>query len=76
VVTVGSTDVRTAHLVEFGTKERGHKDGTPTGQVTAQPFILPAWRLVRARVERRLQRSVRAGIRAALAVQGASDVQP
>lgn len=32
-----------AHLVEFGTGPRFHKDGTPTGQMPALPFLRPAY---------------------------------
>lgn len=55
-----------AHLIEFGTEERQHKDGHPTGQMEAQPFMIPSWRLNRARVERRINRAISAGIKDAL----------
>lgn len=32
-----------AHLVEFGTGPRFHKDGSPTGQMPALPFLRPAY---------------------------------
>lgn len=67
LVTVGSPEVRTAHLIELGTGERHHKDGTPTGKVEAQPFMLPSWRLSKARVERRINRAINAGVKAAVA---------
>lgn len=70
LVTVGNADVRTAHLIEFGTVERQHKDGHSTGKVEAKPFMLPAWRLARARVERRIQGAIRRGIKDALANGG------
>lgn len=63
-VTVGSPEVRTAHLVEFGSGERQHADGTPTGTMPAKPFMLPSWRLNKPRIERRLQRAIREGIKA------------
>ncbi len=66
-VTVGDTDARHGHLVEFGTGERFHKDGTPTGAMPAAPFLLPAWRLNRARVERRIKRAISQGARKAVA---------
>ena len=68
LVTVGNADVRTAHLIEFGTAERQHKDGTPTGKVEPRPFLLPAWRLAKTRVERRIQTAIRRGIKASLKV--------
>lgn len=64
-VTAGSPDARHGHLVEFGTEERHHKDGTSTGIMPAKPFLLPAWRLNRARVERRLNTAIRKAIREA-----------
>lgn len=73
LVTVGNNDVRTAHLIEFGTAERQHKDGTPTGKVEAQPFMLPAWRLAKTRVERRINRAIGAGIKAAVNGGGSND---
>ncbi|MTD98791.1 HK97 gp10 family phage protein [Paracoccus sp. YIM 132242] len=65
VVTVGNPDVRTAHLVEFGTDERHHQDGASTGTMPATPFLLPAWRLNRARVQRRINSAVNKAIREA-----------
>ncbi|RCW84870.1 bacteriophage HK97-gp10 putative tail-component [Paracoccus lutimaris] len=63
LVTVGNANVHTAHLVEFGTEERHHKDGTSTGKVTPLPFMLPAWRLAKTRVERRVNRAAREGVK-------------
>lgn len=70
LVTVGDKDNRHSHLVEFGTVERHHKDGHPTGTMPARPFMLPAWRLAKARVERRVQTAIRRGIKDALANGG------
>lgn len=64
-VTAGDTDTRHGHLVEFGTEERRHKDSTPTGKMPAKPFLLPAWRLNRARVQRRINSAVNRVIREA-----------
>lgn len=64
-VTAGDTDARQGHLVEFGTQERHHKDGTPTGKMPARPFLLPSWRLNRARVQRRINTAIRKAIREA-----------
>lgn len=64
-VTAGDTDARHGHLVEFGTGERFRKTGESTGTMPAAPFLLPAWRMNRARVERRLKRAISAGARKA-----------
>lgn len=47
LVTVGNSDVRYPHLVEYGTT-----------QTDAQPFFWPAFRLTRARIQRRLKRAI------------------
>lgn len=73
LVTVGNTDARHGHLVEFGTEPRQHKDGSSTGKMPAQPFLLPAWRLSKTRVERRIARAITAGIKAAAAGNGGGD---
>lgn len=64
-VTAGYADVRHGHLVEFGTDARQHRDGTPTGTMPAEPFLLPAWRLNATRVKNRLRRVVRAEVKKA-----------
>lgn len=64
-VTAGSPDARYGHLVEFGTEERRHADGSPTGIMPATPFLLPAWRLNRARVQRRINSAVNKAVREA-----------
>lgn len=51
-ITVGSTDVRYAHLVEFGTKN-----------APAQPFFWPAFRLTRKRAAARVKRAISKAIR-------------
>ena len=66
-VTAGSPDARHGHLVEFGTEERHHKDGTSTGTMPAEPFLLPAWRLNQKRVKNRLSRVIRAEVKKAAA---------
>lgn len=66
-VTAGDPDARHGHLVEFGTAERHHKDGTSTGTMPAEPFLLPAWRLNRTRAERRINRAISQGTRKAVA---------
>jgi HK97 gp10 family phage protein len=34
---------RTAHLFEFGTRQRVRKNGGATGRIAARPFVRPAW---------------------------------
>lgn len=65
LVTAGDTDARHAHLVEGGTGERQHKDGTSTGKMPAKPFFNPAWRLNRARLQARINRVMRKAFREA-----------
>ena len=64
-VTAGEPGARHGHLVEFGTDARQHQDGTSTGTMTAEPFLLPAWRLNMNRVKARLRRVIRAEVRKA-----------
>lgn len=52
LVTAGNTDVRYAHLVEFG-----------TAQAEAQPFFWPGFRLLRQRLQNRLNRAARKAVR-------------
>jgi len=54
LVTVGSPDVRYGHIVEFGSVK-----------TEAQPFILPAFRLKRAKVMRRIARAISKAIKKA-----------
>jgi HK97 gp10 family phage protein len=42
-VFLGAGPARQAHLIEFGTGPRVHKDGSSTGAVRAEPFMRPAW---------------------------------
>ncbi len=53
-VTAGNTDVRYAHLVEYG-----------TAQAPAQPFFWPGFRLARKRAEGRIKRAISKAIREA-----------
>lgn len=66
-VTAGDTDARHGHLVEFGTEDRHHQDGTSTGTMPAEPFLLPAWRLNKARAERRIKKAISDGAKKAVA---------
>jgi HK97 gp10 family phage protein len=52
LVTVGNTDVRYPHLVEYGTI-----------QAPAQPFFWPAYRLSKARIQRRIKRAIGKAVR-------------
>lgn len=52
VVTAGNSDVRYAHLVEYGT---AHSE--------ADPFFWPAWRLLRKRIRNRVSRVTRKAVK-------------
>jgi HK97 gp10 family phage protein len=54
IVTVGNPDVRTGHMVEFGTVN-----------MDAQPFMLPGFRIAKPRVMRRIARAVGQAIKKA-----------
>lgn len=56
LVTVGNSETRYAHLVEFGTSE-----------AEAQPFFWPAYRLLRKRLLGRIKRAVAKAVREELA---------
>lgn len=67
-VTVGSSKVRHGHLIEFGTDPHtnsGQFAGTEHPGTTAQPFLLPAWRLNKRRVESRINRTINKAIKEA-----------
>lgn len=64
-VTAGDPGARHGHLVEFGTEARHREEGSSTGTMPAVPFLLPAWRLNRARVQRRINTAIRRAIREA-----------
>lgn len=52
IVTAGNTDVRYPHLVEYG-----------TSKAEAQPFFWPAVRLLRKRLQQRIDRAGRKAVR-------------
>lgn len=52
IVTAGNSDVRYAHLVEFG-----------TAKAEAQPFFWPAFRIMRAKEQAAINRAARKAIR-------------
>lgn len=53
-ITVGNTDVRYAHLVEYG-----------TGRTTAQPFFWPGFRMTRKKALARIKSAIGKAIREA-----------
>lgn len=65
LITAGNSDARHAHLVEGGTVERQHKDGTSTGTMPARPFFNPAWRLNKHKAQQRINRALRKAFREA-----------
>ena len=68
LVTAGNTKVRTAHLVEFGTKAHiagGIFEGALIPDIPAQPFFWPGYRAVRKRVRSRVTREINKAIKAA-----------
>lgn len=52
IVTAGNSDVRYAHLVEYGTSE-----------AEAQPFFWPALRLLRKRLQNRINRAAKKAVK-------------
>jgi HK97 gp10 family phage protein len=52
LITAGNTDVRYAHLVEYGTSD-----------TDAQPFFWPAWRLSRKKIRDRIARRFRKALK-------------
>lgn len=57
-VTAGNTDVRYAHLVEYGTSK-----GKDKGKDTAQPYFWPGFRMNRKRAEDRVKRAIRKAVK-------------
>lgn len=58
-VTVGDSDVRYAHLVEYGYKASGFS----SSDVSAQPFFWPAVRLHQKKIKRALKNAARRAVR-------------
>lgn len=52
IVTAGNSDVRYAHLVEYG-----------TANAEAQPFFWPAFRLLRKRLQNRIDRAAKKAVK-------------
>lgn len=66
LVTVGNPQVRHGHLIEFGTQPHingGQFAGTQHPGTEPQPFLAPATRLTRARIQRRIGRGIGQAIR-------------
>lgn len=73
-VTAGNTNVRYAHLVEYGTQghpQGGQFQGTQHPGTTAQPFFWPAYRLTRKRIKARIKRAVGKALRDEAGVKSA-----
>lgn len=65
IITAGNSDVRYAHLVEYGTKS-----------ADAQPFFWPALRLTRKRLQGRIDRAGRAALKDAWkGTQAGTDIE-
>lgn len=54
-----------SHLVEGGTLPRIRKDGSTTGRMSAAPFMNPAYRLNRKRLQRRINAALRRAVKKA-----------
>lgn len=61
LVTAGNTNVRYAHLVEFGVKEHiagGIFEGSVIPAIKGQPFFWPGYRAVRGRARAQMRRGI------------------
>ena len=68
LVTAGNTDVRYAHLVEYGHGNgfvKGAYQGVRGGTVPPKPFFWPGYRLSRKRASQRIKRAIGKAIREA-----------
>lgn len=66
IITAGDSEVRYAHLVEYGTAEHPNKgmfEGTQNPGTTAQPFFWPGYRLGRKRAASRIKRETSKAIK-------------
>lgn len=73
LITAGNTDVRYAHLVEYGADPHtagGLFQGARHPGAAAQPFFFPAWRAMRGRAKSRVTRAINKAIKQA-ALRGA-----
>jgi HK97 gp10 family phage protein len=65
IITAGNSDVRYAHLVEYGAAPHiagGIFEGTPHPGAPAQPFFWPAYRALRKRARRRIATGIKKAI--------------
>lgn len=68
IVAAGNTEVRYAHLVEFGTAphaQGGMFEGTQHPGTQAQPFFWPGYRALRKRVKSRITRNINKAVKKA-----------
>lgn len=68
IVTAGDTDVRYAHLVEYGTASHaqgGIFEGTQHPGTAPQPFFWPAYRALRGRAKRKIGTAITKSMRQA-----------
>lgn len=68
VVTAGNSEVRYAHLVEYGTRPRMQGQGTQADVhpgTAAQPFFWPGFRLGRGKALKRIKRAIGKAVREA-----------
>jgi HK97 gp10 family phage protein len=67
LITAGDTNVRYAHLVEYGTRKgwvnKGLFSGTTHPPLKAQPFFFPAWRALRQRARGRITRAINKAVK-------------
>jgi hypothetical protein len=67
MVTAGNTNVRYAHLIEFGTAPHtnaGRFAGTQNPGTKARPFFWPSYRLVRKGMKSRASRAINKSVKA------------
>ncbi len=66
IVTAGNTNVRYAHLVEFGVAPHvngGLFQGSQNPGAPAQPYFWPAYRALRTRIRSRISRNINKAIK-------------
>jgi len=66
IVTAGNTDVRYAHLVEFGSAPHtnaGSAAGSRNPGARAQPYFWPSYRALRTRIRSRITRNINTAIK-------------
>ncbi|MBA4776684.1 MAG: HK97 gp10 family phage protein [Rhizobiales bacterium] len=66
MITAGNSKVRTAHLVEFGTRAHiagGMFEGAQIPAIPAQPFFFPGYRMSRKKAAAKIKRAMSKSIR-------------